>query len=81
MTGLSWQAAEYLSEVVLDETAPRSDRLFALGRLLEETGSGRRFLERVAADCRDPFLRRVAHLQTVPARLHREIDAAISIGR
>jgi|GEM_PF-3036432 len=64
MPRLGWETTEYLVETVLDDRAARSDRLFALDRLLSEGAPASRFLQRIARECHDPFLRRVALLES-----------------
>ncbi|HZY69956.1 MAG TPA: hypothetical protein VFF67_03130 [Thermoplasmata archaeon] len=59
---LAPETLDYLTEVVLNELASRADRLYAFDRLLGERTP--RHLARIADECRDPFFRRVALLES-----------------
>lgn len=81
MPGLNGRTLDFLTEVVLDEAANRQDRLFSLNLLIAEGSGSRRALERIAQECRDPFIRKVALLQTAWHRAERELGAASALAR
>lgn len=62
MPDLAPETIDYLADVVLDELAPRSDRLFALDQVLRHAGAHQ--LSRIAQECRDPFFRRITLLES-----------------
>ena len=75
---------EFLAEVVLNESTDRVDRLFSLRLLVEELTASqdpfgradprpRALLGRIAAECKDPFIRKLALLSVRRTQLAAEV--------
>jgi hypothetical protein len=80
MSGLDRAALEYLTDVVLNEGADRADRLFSLRLLADEAltppaaferrePEPMRLLGRIAAECKDGFIRKFALLAVRPHQI------------
>jgi hypothetical protein len=80
MSGLDRAALEYLTDVVLNEGADRTDRLFSLRLLADEALSSpaaferreseaMRLLGRIAAESKDGFIRKFALLAVRPHQI------------